>query len=531
MGIVMAKPVKRGDTYYLRVSVPRDVAEAAKGTKVAVPVGDDVSTVTIGAWAKTSLRTKDRDEAKRRFTLALAAVEQHWQALRAGPLSLTHKEALALAGEVREAFIDAFDDEPGQPERWTRILATDALARGGGLNPLAVPTAATVARDLELRFGAFVDGILRRHGLIVDEASRGKVLHQVSLAMVDVGLVNYAKAQGDYSDSGETDRYPAFTPKTKAQGEKGKPQVGVTFTEVINAEIRRRAAGKEAKPMPEGTARKYRQVVNAFSAFRKSDLVGTVTPQEADAWKWEMLEGGSLSNSTIAQRIQNVSTVIGWARVQSVGTLFPDRNPLDLVVRPERNGVRSEDRTLRMEEAVTILRAARQETKPDLRWLPWMCAYSGARVSEVAQLRPDDFFQFEGSWFFRLTTKGRKTLKNVHSIRRVPVHPDLVAEGLIEFVNRHREHPEQRLFHARSQGNVAGWVRSKLKLTREDMAPSHGWRHLFEDKAMYAGMLDSAKTYITGRSKGRSAEGYGKSDVMLPGLAAEMRKIKGYLAE
>jgi len=66
-------------------------------------------------------------------------------------------------------------------------------------------------------------------------------------------------------------------------------------------------------------------------------------------------------------------------------------------------------------------------------------------------------------------------------------------------------------------------------LTRAELAPNHGWRHLFEDLAMSAGMSDTAKSYITGRSRGSSDEGYGKSDVMLAGLAREMRKIGSIL--
>jgi hypothetical protein len=46
---------------------------------------------------------------------------------------------------------------------------------------------------------------------------------------------------------------------------------------------------------------------------------------------------------------------------------------------------------------------------------------------------------------------------------------------------------------------------------------------------MSAGMSDTAKSYITGRSRGSSDEGYGKSDVMLAGLAREMGKIGSLL--
>lgn len=130
-------------------------------------------------------------------------------------------------------------------------------------------------------------------------------------------------------------------------------------------------------PLREETVEKYRLATNEFSAFRKSDDPTTVTPDEADAWKLAMMEGGKLSNNTIGQRLQNVRTVIEWARKHSHNKLFPLGNPLATVERPDYQTVASDTRTYTMDEAKQVLAAARKETRHDLRWLPWMCAYSG----------------------------------------------------------------------------------------------------------------------------------------------------------
>ena len=42
-------------------------------------------------------------------------------------------------------------------------------------------------------------------------------------------------------------------------------------------------------------------------------------------------------------------------------------------------------------------------------------------------------------------------------------------------------------------------------------------------------VLDKARNYITGRAKGNSGAGYGRSEAMLPGLAQQVRKIGSYL--
>ncbi len=535
MSWTMPNPVQIGLKYYLRVHVPRDVSEAAKGTAVVVPVGDGYRTVRAGAAVKVSLETTDRAEARRRFAVALAALERHWDALRRGPVTLSHKQCVALAGEVRAVWVEVLDEEPGPPELWQRVQEADRLARKPQPSPFASLMIGNQSEprnraQLEGRFGGMVDAILRRHGLVVDTRSRERLVEQVSTAMDDAVRVNLQKAKGDYSDDGMSTTYPRFLPPVstpQAREHTGGAKTGTTFSDAIDDETRRRAAGRDAKPLPERTTRKFRMAVAEFAAFRQSKQIGTVSAREAEDWKLSMQDGGKLSNNTIAQRIQNVATVIDWARRQSLGELFPTGNPLALVERPQGAPRGSSERTLRMDEARLILRESRKTTRPELRWLPWMMAYSGARVEELAQLTPQDFFYFEDDWFYRVTTRGQKTVKNAYGIRRVPVHPILIQEGLIDYVEQQRARLKDRLFPERSQGNLRDWVRRGIGLTREELAPNHGWRHLFEDKAL--SMNTAVKHYITGRTTGHSSEGYGKSDAMLPTLAAQMRLFPSYL--
>ncbi|WP_132696147.1 DUF6538 domain-containing protein [Rhodovulum steppense] len=536
----MPKPILIGSTYYLRVHVPVDVAEKVKGTVISVPVEGVFRSVTIKGPVKVSLRTKDGAEAKRRFATAYAAVEAHWEAIRSGPEPLTHKQSLALAGALRAAWIDAWDEEPGNVEMWEKVQKTDMAALDGRLSPMPlIGKEANVAASLERRFGGMTDALLRAKGILVADESRPRLLQHVAEAMTDAGRINLAKASGDYSDDGTTNKYPEYVepaktnkgqrPSAKPTTDKAAPSI--TFGSVIDDWAASRASGRDATPLRPSTERKYRLHTAAFAEFRGNDDVTTVTAQEGKAWRDAMLAEAKLSNSTIAQYIQNVRTVITRGIIQHTGELFPYGNPLGIVELPSHAPVPSDQRTLTLKEAEAILRAARKELRPDLRWLPWLCAYSGARINEVAQLRPGDFFHIGGDWFYRLTTMGGKTLKNWNSERRVPVHPDLIAEGLIDFVTGHGGNDPNPMFPRRSGSNVSTWVREDVGLKRKEMAPSHGWRHLFEDKALVAGMSDAARLYITGRSGGGSSAGYGKSEVMLPGLAKEMRKIAAFLSD
>ena len=82
MRLLMPRPVKHGEMWWLRVRVPSDVREKAKGTTVTIPIADSARTIKLSDVAKASLKTKDWQEAKRRFSKAMTALEDHWQTLR-----------------------------------------------------------------------------------------------------------------------------------------------------------------------------------------------------------------------------------------------------------------------------------------------------------------------------------------------------------------------------------------------------------------------------------------------------------------
>ena len=92
------------------------------------------------------------------------------------------------------------------------------------------------------------------------------------------------------------------------------------------------------------------------------------------------------------------------------------------------------------EEAALILRNAAKEKDPVRRWVPLLCAYSGARLSEVCQLRVEDVFQRGGVWCMKFDPEAG-SLKNENSERAVPLHPAIVESGFLQFVAAARSGP------------------------------------------------------------------------------------------
>ena len=92
-------------------------------------------------------------------------------------------------------------------------------------------------------------------------------------------------------------------------------------------------------------------------------------------------------------------TVFGWALEHKLVS----RNPfLDVKVTVAKRKQLRETQAFRPAEWRVVLAASLKVSdtnSPDAaarRWIPWLCAYTGARVGEIAQLRKQDVTEREG---------------------------------------------------------------------------------------------------------------------------------------
>jgi integrase len=189
------------------------------------------------------------------------------------------------------------------------------------------------------------------------------------------------------------------------------------------------------------------------------------------------------------------------------------------------------------EQALTILSATvakpshliSPEMKAARRWVPWICAYTGARVNEITSLLPSDVQQIVKHWCFVLrpeVTKGKR-------LRRVPIHKHLVEQCFLQYVDERRKIGKPLFYEpARARGGkgsnpqwqkvaerLGEWVRESLKVT--DVQPNHGWRHLWREIVRGTKMKPELCDYMCGHeSKSGTGARYGKRKV--PVLAKEM---------
>jgi len=81
-------------------------------------------------------------------------------------------------------------------------------------------------------------------------------------------------------------------------------------------------------------------------------------------------------------------------------------------------------------------------------WLPILGLLTGARINELAQLRWNDVRQEDAVWVLSINKKDGKKVKNIQSIRLIPIHPFILEKlHFLDFVNSKRERDNSPIFN------------------------------------------------------------------------------------
>lgn len=169
------------------------------------------------------------------------------------------------------------------------------------------------------------------------------------------------------------------------------------------------------------TIKKWKVALSSLIDHLGHDDASRVTTDDIVGWKNALLAPAADGQRARGQAtvrngyIGAVKPVFGWAQANKL----IEANPVAgvSVKVPRRVRTRTE-RGFTDAEAKTILTAADAiDWQTDgsfkafaCRWLPWLCAYTGARIGEMAQLRREDVGQNEeGLWFVTITPEAGST--------------------------------------------------------------------------------------------------------------------------
>jgi integrase len=492
MPLAMSRPWKHPNSgvYWLRRGVPEDL-RALVGKREE----------------KRSLQTRDPVEAKRRHAEALAEIELRWANLRAGPKTLTENEAHQMAATVHDRWLQHHQDNPSDQTSWRTDLADrlfapaeafsmDDLRSGKFLTNFDAD--AFEVLKMEKWCQEVADERLAAHGLVVDDPSRRKLAVAVRAAVQRASLALARLAKGEALGSAVL--FPTHS----------KPAAPVD-TRPLAFKLLVDGWSTERRPVAK-TVYEWSRVVRQLEEYLGHSDARRLTGEDLVGWKGSMVEAGLRSKTIQDAKLAPLRAILQWG----VNNKHLASNPADGISLDVRSKQGEKKRSFTDEEAKIVLRAALAEKDPVRHWIPWLGAYSGARVSELCQLRAEDIIKIDAIWCMKFDPDAG-SLKTSSSERIIPLHPALLDRDFLKFVATVKSGP---LFAALSPdkfgkrgGNgtkmIGRFVR-QLGLKDVRLSPSHSWRHRIKTLGRKHGLAQDILNAITGHASKSVADSYGE---------------------
>jgi integrase len=483
----------------------------------------------IGIDVKFSLRTSDERVAEVRESATQEHLARYYHAIENGPAPLTHRQLVALAGDVYRFYTEGNYETPGTADQWRAFKGLNRAVIEGRIQsaPPIIPGEANdqeVARELfgerltaginalptgqagpalEQRFGLLVDWVLTRYGLALDDAQRADLLLQIPEAAQLAARQLIRLAKRDYSPDPAAARFPLFRPI-------GNCSLSAIFDRWMD----------ETHPSA-STISSWRTVITSLRAHLGHEDMARLTTDNVVAWKTALQTKGLTAKTINDGYLTAIRSLLNF---EVKNRRLPTNVATGILVQVKGTS-RSKMLPYTNDEVARLLSLSAAESLPWCRWLPWLAALSGARIGELAQLWGSRVRLQDGFHVIDLRpAEDGGTFKNMGSERVVPLHPALIRDGFLEFVQAAGEGP---LFYKRTSGNprkkhaskgvtnrLAAWIR-KQGFKERRKAPNHALRHWFKTVSGQLRIEFAVTDFIQGHAPRSDADGYRHIDLAM----------------
>ncbi len=538
MAIRMARPTTRtgSSAAYYRKRVPADLTQSLRGKVINLdlpcPEGSPITvSTTISAVIQVSLQTSLPSLVKLRHGSISHQVEAYIARSRSGDgsIDLTYRDVMALVGVARQHILNQHSDNPPasiELEQWAEMI--DYAQRFD----LMFPKAMHVALESIMPIIDAQSFVRQRCQATLSDGSFRTFVNALLKALVETVIVLRMRSHGDYSPDMYSIQYPQVDsqrvttsvphpvegkhPRTSSCSSAG---VSVTTLQEL-FDVWRTATSPSAS-----TVSTWQGYVKRLTAFVGHSDPQRITKQDAQAWRDALVkEGLKVVNRTY---LGGMRTMFQYA-LENSETTGINSNPFDGVKARQKVVAGTSRRPFSDTHVRTILDAAMNERLPYLRWLPWLQASTGARVGELAQLWTSNVIidpDTDLHCLHILPALDGGSIKNEGSERVVPIHPDLIEAGFLDFVRNRKAGP---LFYGkpapgRAEGSarkhpskgvsnrLSEWTRG-LGIDDPRLAPNHSFRHWFKTALRKAGCADSLVDQIQGHAARSEGDAYRHAD-------------------
>ncbi len=405
----------------------------------------------------------------------------------------------------------------GRSRAKNKLQETNDIVGAGTADALSVYDTRLIAFE--------VQDFAASHGFHLDPTSRA--FQRLAVAFLKASArANEMAQQRQQGTPVDTPAAPVITSPVAASGAAG----AITLEDLLDYFAARK------KPA-QATLSKYRGIFSEFARFHGSSNVVTMRKADFVAFVDDQLGKGAHPR-TVDGKISALKSVFSLAvrndklSASPLATVFVDQpsNQEKPVVEFE-----AEDLQQLFSSAVFTEGQRPGKLKGEASyWLPVIALYTGARLEEIGQLRVEDLKRDKAAGlYFDITNIDGRSTKNPGAVRKVPVHPKLVALGLLQYVESVRSQGGQLfpLLKANKKGKHTAtfstgfgeFLRGKVKLL-DTRKVFHSLRHTFKTATRAARIPIEIHDAITGHApKGEGAK-YGSTPLSV--LADEMVRVK-----
>jgi integrase len=446
--------VRKGVRFYFRMRIPEDLRQVIGKAEHSEALGDVNKAQAEVLVAQHAAQWQERF-LHERYTLGTATAPPAPAPAAIAIRYATPEQAQAVAAIAGRALLAVDEEARIEGTAWDEPTPDEF---GPGRSQSTALPLAVAGRDLEgiaMAAADWLDG----HGLTLPPSGteRRRVLYAFAQGM------GKAQASRNLRDAGEPVETPPELPLPAVLAEasgnpKEKPAHQLTLRDVFDAW--KLKPGRSGKPLALKTVQRGLEVVEAFEQACGNPPVTTLTRSHAQGLRDHLLAKG-LEPATAKDRVDWVRSMLNY-EVEETGRLTVNPWPKVKVEGAEESG--TDRKATRAAEHVSLfslplfqqydLPAARNAGRDAAYWVPVLGIYTGARITELAQLLVADVFEKTdptrnvGLWriAFRVTHPEWQSLKNKPSRREIPVHPELIRLGFLDYCKAMRAAGHERLF-------------------------------------------------------------------------------------
>lgn len=561
----MAQPIKHPITgiYYMRRKVPDDLR------------------ATLGREFKRSLKTRDPAEAKRRHAEQWGHCETTFALARAqakGVNTLTSRDMRVLAGRWYAAELDRME-VGGDYLRWLASGPTTVEERG---NTYEKHTSMVSLRealheqtdfDLSAEVRKHVVSTLRAHNIPVPESSTAAYSELLAIfteQWLTLGDIALQRHDGDFLVGA-----PIVEGKLSFDAPRAEVEKVIHLLEAFDGYAQERILNVGNGREVHRTNASYRAGMLEFIELCGDLPVSRIDRAAIGHYRAKIaglpVKGKGIRNLTAIQKIA-LAEVEGLPKIQAATIRNKLRAISAVVSYALRMKLIAENPVIASGIGTAAAKTATKRTAEKRRrkhyddadlatifagpiysasgwalpradfgrawyWMPLLMYYTGARREELAQLSVKDVLTDDsvGTYLSILNTldegEDRRSVKNAGSRRFIPVHPDLLALGLLEYKDALPASGQLFPMLVRNPTGYYGanfgkhWARYLRQTVGLDSPamPVHGFRHSFKTLSRKVGISEEVSDAVTGHNGGNAvARSYGT--MPLSRMAEEIKR-------